>query len=87
MAMQKPVIATRLPGLVAEFGENNGLIYIDRPEEVLDVVQDKFSNKKEIERISLAGYNFVKDNDWRELTIKFERILENLVLDLLLKEI
>lgn len=86
MAMKKPVIATRLPGLVAEFGEKNGLIYINTPEEVLDVVQQKFRNKKEIEEISNAGYNFVKDNDWRELAIKFERILENLILDVLLKE-
>ena len=69
MAMQKPVIATRLPGLVAEFGEKNGIIYINTPEEVLDVVHEKFKNKKEIEKISLAGYNFVKDNDWSKLKI------------------
>lgn len=87
MAMRKPVIATRLPGLSAEFGENNGLIYIDRPEEVLDVVQEKFKNKRDVEAIGLAGYNFVKDNDWSELAIKFESILENLILDVLLKDI
>ena len=87
MAMQKPVIATRLPGLVAEFGEKNGIIYINRPEEVLEIVQDRFKNKKDIEEIGLAGYNFVKDNDWSKLAIKFESILENLVLDLLLREI
>ena len=87
MAMQKPVIATRLPGLVAEFGENNGIIYINRPEEVLEVVQEKFKNKREIEEIGLAGYNFVKDNDWRTLAIKFESLLENLILDILLKDV
>ena len=87
MAMQKPVIATRLPGLIAEFGEKNGIIYINTPEEVLDVVIEQFRNKKEIEKISLAGYNFVKDNDWRTLAIRFESILENLILDILLKNI
>jgi glycosyltransferase involved in cell wall biosynthesis len=87
MAMQKPVIATRLPGLVAEFGEKNGIIYINTPEEVLEVVQERFKNKKEIHEVGLAGYEFVKDNDWRALTIKFENILENLVLDILLKDI
>ncbi|RAP52603.1 MAG: glycosyl transferase GT4 family protein [Methanosphaera sp. rholeuAM270] len=87
MAMQKPVIATRLPGLVAEFGENNGLIYINSPEEVLDVVQEKYKSKNKLESVGLAGYNFVKDNDWSTLAIKFESILENLILDILLKDI
>lgn len=87
MAMQKPVIATRLPGLVAEFGEKNGIIYINNPEEVLEVVQEKFKNKKDIEAVGLAGYNYVKDNDWSKLAIKFESILENLILDILLKDI
>lgn len=87
MAMKKPVIATRLPGLVAEFGGKNGLIYINKPEEVLDVVTNKLNNKRDIINIGSAGYNFVKDNDWRKLTMEFEGILEDLVLDLLLKDI
>ncbi|WP_303234916.1 glycosyltransferase [Methanosphaera cuniculi] len=87
MAMKKPVIATRLPGLMAEFGERNGLVYINRPEEVLDVVQTRLRNKREIVKVGSAGYNFVESNDWRKLTLQFEGILEDLVLDLLLKEI
>ena len=87
MAMKKPVIATRLPGLVSEFGEKNGLVYINNPEEVLEVVHDRFKNKKDLEEVGNQGYNFVQENDWRTLAIKFESILENLVLDVLLKEI
>ena len=37
LAMAKPVIATRLPGIVMEFGEGNGIHYIERPEETLEV--------------------------------------------------
>ncbi len=87
MAMKKPVIATKLPGLVAEFGERNGLVYINRPEEVLDVVQKRFKSKREIVRVGSAGFNFVENNDWRKLTLQFEGILEDLILDLLLKDI
>ena len=87
MAMKKPVIATRLPGLVSEFGEKNGLVYINNPEEVLEVVHERFKNKKDLEEVGNQGYNFVQENDWRTLAIKFESILENLVLDVLLKEI
>jgi len=33
MAAGKPVIATDLPGLIKEFGSNNGIHYVSRPEE------------------------------------------------------
>lgn len=87
MAMKKPVIATRLPGLVSEFGEDNGLVYVDEACDVLGVLGGKIKTRKDIFRIGSYGYNFVKDNDWRMLTIKFENILEDLVLDLLMKEV
>lgn len=87
MAMKKPVIATKLPGLVAEFGDKNGIIYVNQPEEVLEIVNDRLKNKRDIINIGSAGYNFVKDNDWRKLTLQFEGILEDLILDLLLKDI
>ena len=29
MAMKKPVIATRLPGVMKEFGEDNGVVYVE----------------------------------------------------------
>ncbi len=35
MAMRKPVIATRLPGVMKEFGEDNGVVYVSRPEDVV----------------------------------------------------
>lgn len=87
MAMKKPVIATRLPGLVAEFGENHGLIYINKPEEVIEVIKTRLNDNQSINKVGWAGYNFVKDNDWRKLTITFETILEDLILENLLKEI
>jgi len=35
MAMKKPIVSTRLPGVVQEFGEDSGLVYVDRPEDAL----------------------------------------------------
>jgi hypothetical protein len=32
MAMKKPVITTQLPGLMKEFGEDNGILYVIKPE-------------------------------------------------------
>lgn len=87
MAMQKPIIATKLPGLTAEFGDKNGVLYVNRPEEVLDVIDQKLNTKDKIKAIGLAGYSFVEDNDWRKITIKFENILESLILDILLNDV
>ncbi|MCK4733720.1 MAG: glycosyltransferase, partial [Methanophagales archaeon] len=35
MAMGKPVITTKLPGVMTEFGEDHGVIYVDNPEDAL----------------------------------------------------
>ena len=35
MAMSKPVITTKLPGIMMEFGEDNGISYVDKPEDVV----------------------------------------------------
>lgn len=32
--MEKPVITTRLPGVMTEFGDDNGVIYVDTPEDM-----------------------------------------------------
>ena len=35
MAMCKPVITTKLPGIMMEFGEGNGISYVDKPSDVV----------------------------------------------------
>ena len=34
--MGKPVITTKLPGIMKEFGNNNGVIYVDKLEDVIE---------------------------------------------------
>lgn len=38
MACGKPVIVTKLPGIMKEFGHNNGVVYVNQPLEVLKKV-------------------------------------------------
>jgi glycosyltransferase involved in cell wall biosynthesis len=74
MAMGKPVIATRLSGLVKEFGEGNGVIYVEGAEEVLNKT---FSiSKSEFAEHGSRAYKFVETNDWGRLTNEFEKSLE-----------
>ncbi|MGB9838715.1 glycosyltransferase [Methanothermobacter sp.] len=76
LAMAKPVIATRLPGIYMEFGEGNGIHYIERPEETLEVAVELADRLREEGQI---GRRFVESNDWETITDRFEVILQELL--------
>jgi len=79
MSMAKPVISTRLLGIVEEFGEDNGIIYVDRPEDVVKKAIEtiKSSNLKELGARAKA---FVERYNWQDITDEFERILEEVII-------
>jgi len=78
MASQKPVIATRLPGLVKEFGEDNGVLYIDKPEEVLRLAEElERSNRTRSEGIKAR--KFVEPSSWDVVVGEFEEKLTRLI--------
>lgn len=74
MAMGKPVIATRLHGLVTEFGDNNGITYVDKPTDVLDKVHDLIENG-DLSQEGNKALEFVQRNNWHEITNDFESFL------------
>ena len=76
LAMAKPVIATGLPGIFMEFGEGNGIHYIERPEETLEVAV-KLADRLHEE--GMKGRRFVESNDWETITDRFEETLKRLV--------
>ena len=78
MAMGKPVIATKLPGVVKEFGYGNGVVYSKTPEEVVSMAIDLAENEK-INNLGIKARNFVEKNDWDNVTDEFENILEDIV--------
>lgn len=76
MAMGKPVIATNLPGLKKEFGNNNGIIYIENPEQTLEkaiYLYENYMIKSEGNKASL----YSRDQDWNKITNEFESMLKN----------
>lgn len=77
MASQKPVIATRLPGLVREFGANNGVSYVDEPREVVEKAADLVRNGL-IESEGMKSQAFVQGMDWKTTTDSFERMLRDI---------
>ena len=78
MAMAKPVISTRLPGMVKEFGEGNGVVYVSKPEDVaekaIELIQD--SSLKEL---GVKARNFAERYSWHNVTDELEEILKEVV--------
>lgn len=78
LAMKKVVIATKLPGIFKEFGEDHGIEYINEAKDVLSLAQLILDNGN-YEKIANSGREFVKDNDWNVITDNFEKVLLNLI--------
>ncbi|WP_060537789.1 glycosyltransferase [Methanobacterium formicicum] len=76
MAMGKPVLTTNLPGIMLEFGQNVGIIYVDKPEGVLiksfNIAVNDTGGK---------ARKFVEHNDWNKITDKFENTLIQMLND------
>ena len=70
MAMEKPVISTKLPGIIKEFGKNNGVVYINNPE---DALKKALEINKRVE--GKKARKFAENCDWSRLVIKFEKVL------------
>jgi len=77
MAMAKPVIATRLSGVVKEFGEDNGVVYVDGPEDVISKAKELISNDK-IGKLGIKARKFVEKYSWDKITDEFEKILQGI---------
>lgn len=75
MAMGKPVIATNLPGIQKEFGNNHGINYIENSSDVLEKAMWLNKNNK-IEYEGEKACYFVQDLSWDSITDQFEKILK-----------
>jgi len=81
MAMGKPVIATKLPGIMKEFGNGNGVIYVDKPENAVKKALELIEND-EVEREGEKARSFVEKFSWDKITDEFEKSLEELIIGL-----
>jgi len=80
----KAVVATRLPGLEAEFGALPGILYIDRPEETIDRIKGLVANGAPavIRRVArelgeTCRSAIQKGDDWDTVTQNFQSILRS----------
>lgn len=73
MAMGKPVITTMLPGIMLEFGNDNGISYIQKPSDLFMKVKSLASDLE-----GIKARKFAEKNDWNVITDKFETNLKEL---------
>jgi len=78
MAMKKPVIATKLPGVMKEFGQDNGVVYINKPEDAVAKAMELVQSGK-IEELGSKARSFVEKYSWDNITDRFETILEEAI--------
>jgi glycosyltransferase involved in cell wall biosynthesis len=76
MAAGKPVIATDLPGLIREFGSNNGILYVSKPEETTSKALEIYWENS-INTEGAKSRRFAERYDWEKLVDKFEKILSD----------
>lgn len=79
MAMRRPVIATKLPGVVEEFGDGNGVVYVNRPDEVVEEAMKLVSNGN-LGELGARARGFVERYSWDTITDEFEGILKEAIL-------
>jgi len=78
LAMERPTITTYLPGILEEFGENSGVIYINKSEEALQKSIELIEHGS-IKDEGVKARKFVEKYDWNDITDEFEGILNELV--------
>ncbi len=78
MAVGKPVISTKLPGVMKEFGENNGVVYVDKPEDVIEKAMELIQNGS-LKELGSKARKFTKRYSWDNITDEFEKILKEVV--------
>jgi len=78
MAAGKPVIATKLPGIMKEFGTGNGVVYVDDAEDVMQKALE-ISQNGSMAKIGVKARQCVLSNDWNTITDTFEKALGEVI--------
>jgi glycosyltransferase involved in cell wall biosynthesis len=76
MACGKPVITTRLSGIIREFGKGNGILYAESPDQVVNMALSLARDRAEMRRLGARAFNYVKEYNWENTVVRFEKVLE-----------
>jgi glycosyltransferase involved in cell wall biosynthesis len=81
MEMGRPVLATRLPGLEAEFGKLPGILYIEQPTQAVSRLEEllqQASPRQAARRLGATCRELMQQrDDWEGVTKRFEHVLRS----------
>jgi glycosyltransferase involved in cell wall biosynthesis len=78
LAAGKPVVASRLPGLQAEFGHDNGILYAGDPLKVVEKAIGLAKSPAQLQRMGVVGRRCAENNaDWDKTAQIFEHLLQS----------
>lgn len=76
LAAGRPVVASRLPGIVAEFGGDSGMVYADEPLQALEVALALARRPEQAGRLASAARRHAEAHaDWEKITDECEQLL------------
>ena len=78
MAAGKPVIASNLPGIMQEFGNNHGILYCNNIEEMVKFARQLRDNN-EIETVGEKGRQYVASSDWAIISNRYRAVFIDLL--------
>lgn len=71
MASGKPIISSYLPGIIKEFGNNNGIIYANSPKDIINITKILIKSNN-IYNIGEKARLYVNNFDWSKIVDQFE---------------
>jgi glycosyltransferase involved in cell wall biosynthesis len=78
LASGSPVVATRLPGLEKEFGENSGIVYTSGPNKAFETIVELLQSEN-YDMHAERGRQFAEKHDWPRLAKEYESHLQLIV--------
>jgi glycosyltransferase involved in cell wall biosynthesis len=76
MAAGKPIISTRLQGMIKEFGMDNGILYVDQPEDVVPKAVELFNDKDTCRNLGAKAKSYMQKYSWEAIADELENILK-----------
>mgnify|MGYP001161006685 FL=1 len=78
LACSKPVIASKLPGLMQDIPPGNGILYIS-PNDLSQTILSIIDTEYRIHQGNKARDYVEQNSDWSNLTLSFEKLLNNII--------
>ena len=84
MAASKPIISTALPGMINKFGMDNGIIFVNRPEDVIEKAIEIIKDGS-YKNIGSKSREYIEKYSWNNIANTFEKILNEAIVQKKLK--